>query len=230
MAFAWSRCSVASLAGSRRYSVVATDDETPATLRLVPPGSPPALAHRFLSHAGALAGIDHPSLPSVLAVGEAPEGAYAVTEEVRARSLASVIDGGLAPDRAIRMLFEAADALDAAHGAGLLHRDLRPANVVVGEWLIVRALLVNFGLGRARRGEFMVRDQVPYASPEELRGEEVGPPSDRYALASTVFELVTGEPPFGTSFHKARDGHLHAPAAARHLGGTRPTAGRGRRL
>ncbi len=197
--------------GIETFAVITEADEKLATLRLVPPASSAGLRAGFLRDARVLASIEHPSLPSVLALGETPDGAYAVTAHVRARSLASVIKGGgLARDRAIQMLLEAADALDAIHDAGLLHRQLRSENVVVGEWLIVRVLLVNVALGRAwGERDFIARDQVPYAAPEELRGSDVGAPADQYALAAVLFELVAGVPPFGTSLEEARHGHLH---------------------
>jgi len=167
----------------------------------------PNFTARFLRDARLLAGVTHPSLPSVRAAGEAPEGAYLVTEELQGRSLGSV---GLPVRQAIQMLGEAADAVDVAHGAGLLHRQLRPANVVVGAWLVVRPLVVNFALGRSWE---VVGDgeQTPYLSPEELRGEAIGPPADRYALACTLFELLAGRPPFGTSTDAAVQGHLNEP-------------------
>src|SRR3954447_4967358 len=199
-------------AGTTAFAVISEDGDERGTLRLVQVGRSAAFRDRFLGDAGRLAGVEHPSLPAVLGRGESAEGAYVVTGEVRARSLAAVADEGLAPDRAIQMLSEAADALDAAHGAGLLHRQLRPANVVVGGWLVVHAVLVNFALGRPRDGTDVPDDeQVPYAAPEELCGESVGPPADHYAFAATLFELLVGTPPFGRLAKAARDGHLGGP-------------------
>lgn len=156
--------------------MVDAQTEDPGTLWLVPADGDPELASRFLADARLLAGLDHPSLPSVLAVGEAPEGAYVVTEAPPGRSLAAVLDSRLPPGQAIRMLADVAGALDVAHAAGLLHRALRPANILVGEWLMVRATLSNFALGRPS-GEAADDEQAPYASPEELRGETPGPPA-----------------------------------------------------
>ncbi len=180
-------------------------------LRLAAADEDPDFKSRFLRDARLLAGLAHPSLPAVRAFGEVPEGAYIVTEELRSRSLASVLERGLPTKQAVRMLVEVADALDAAHAVGLLHRQLNPANVVVGAWLVVRPLVVNFALGRSpdvvRNGE-----QTPYLSPEEIRGETVGPAADRYALACTLFELLAGRPPFGKSRDAAVHGHLNEPS------------------
>ena len=179
-------------------------------LRLAPADGDPDFTARFLRDTRRLVGLAHPSLPSVRAVGKSPDGAYIVTEELHSRSLASVVERGLPTKQAIRMLGEVADAVDAAHAAGLLHRQLRPANVVVGAWLVVRPLVVNFALGRSWD---VVRDgeQTPYLSPEELQGQPIGPAADRYALACTLFEFLTGRPPFGTSRDEAVHGHLRDP-------------------
>ena len=177
-------------------SYIALDEDGQrVALRLVPTGSDADFRKRFLRDARLLAELSHSSLPSVRAVGEAPEGAYVVSDETHSRTLASVMERGLPDKQAILMLGEVANAIDSAHSAGLLHRQIRPANLVVGEWLIVRPLLVNFALGRkAVDGD----EQVPYMSPELLEGGAADAASDRYALACTIYELLGGQPPFGS--------------------------------
>ena len=192
------------------FDVVAEETSRPGTLRLVPHGGRAGLAERFLRDARGIADVSHPSLPAVQAVGEAPEGAYVVLDEARARTLTSVIEGGLPARQALRMLAEVAEALDVAHGAGVLHRRVRPENLVVGEWFVVRPLLVGFALGLPwERAGAVEDDQRPYAAPEEVTGEVVGPAADDYAFACTLFELILGEPPFGRSGEEAERGHLH---------------------
>jgi serine/threonine protein kinase len=183
------------------------EDAQEVALRLAPADAAPEFRARFLSDARLLAGVTHSSLPPVLAVGEAPDGAYAVTRELRSRSLVSVIEMGLPVKQVIQMLGETAGAIDAVHRAGLLHRQLRPANIVVGTWLVVRPLVVNFALGRPPE-VVLGEGQAPYLSPEEAHGGSAGPASDRYALACLLFEFLTGHPPFGSMKDTALDGHL----------------------
>ena len=199
--------------GTTSYRVADPDTDEPATLRLAPADEGSGLAERFGRDARLLAGLEHASLPAVVAIGEAPEGAYVVTAESHGRSLAAVLASGLPPEQAVRMLEDVGRALDVAHGAGLLHRAVTPSNIVVGEWLIVRPLLTNFVLGHASResGAGVDDEHAPYASPEELRGEPVGPEADRYGLACTLFEVLAGAPPFGSASDAAIHGHLHAP-------------------
>lgn len=192
---------------------LATDPQTAeqVTLRLERSHGDADRAARFLREARVLAGLKHPCLPPVRTVGEAPEGSYIVTDKVPGRSVASVADMGLPLRRILRLLGDVASALDAAHSVDLLHRQLRPANMVIGEWVVVRTSLVHFSLGRPRDGGSAGFDseQAPYASPEELRsGEPVGPAADRYAFACTLFELLAGSPPFGVARHAAVNGHL----------------------
>ena len=201
----------ADLDGTMLYRATAEDTGEECTIRLAP-ATDAALAGRLKRDGGRLAGLEHPSIPPVLGMGETDDATFVAAGEPPGRSLAVGIESGLPRTQALRMLAEVAGGLDAAHGAGLLHRRLSPATIAVGRWLIVNPVLTGFALGRdpAAFDPGPDRGQLPYASPEELRGEPAGPAADRYALACIVFELLTGAPPFGTTAGSTLEGHLHS--------------------
>ncbi len=111
---------------------------------------------------------------------------------------------GMKPDEVLRIVTAVADALDYAHQKGLLHRDVKPANILManhgadGE----RIMLADFGIARwigepsQLTGTNMTVGTVAYAAPEQLKGEEIDGRADQYALAATAFQLLTGTPPF----------------------------------
>jgi hypothetical protein len=110
-----------------------------------------------------------------------------------------ILSGGLSPERALRLLEQVAAALEAAHEAGLIHRDVKPQNVLVdgGD----RAYLADFGLTKSSGARGITRSgaylgSLDYVSPEQVRGEPVTSASDRYALAAVLYECLTGELPF----------------------------------
>ena len=107
--------------------------------------------------------------------------------------------GTLEPEIAAGVALEIAGALGAAHGAGLIHRDVKPENVLLeGDG---RAKVADFGVARAVEATVltktsMILGTVPYLSPEQALGEPVGPASDLYSLGVVLFEMLTGRPPF----------------------------------
>jgi serine/threonine-protein kinase len=109
-------------------------------------------------------------------------------------------EGRLDPDRALQILTPVADALDAAHAGGLVHRDVKPGNILVGGG--DRAFLADFGLAKhAATVNSLSRDgifsgTVDYVAPEQIQGEEVDGQADVYALACVLFEVLAGRPPF----------------------------------
>jgi serine/threonine-protein kinase len=120
------------------------------------------------------------------------------------RLLAERYPNGMPPDEVVRIVTAVADALDYAHEKGLLHRDVKPANILMansgtaGE----RIMLADFGIARwlgepsVLTGTNMTVGTVAYAAPEQLKGEEIDGRADQYALAATAFQLLTGSPPF----------------------------------
>jgi serine/threonine-protein kinase len=113
--------------------------------------------------------------------------------------LAERYPDGMPPDKVVRIVTAVADALDYAHQRGLLHRDVKPANILMSN---DRIMLADFGIARwvgepsALTGTNMTVGTVAYSAPEQLKGEEIDGRADQYALAATAFQLLTGTPPF----------------------------------
>lgn len=162
---------------------------------------------RFLREAKLSAKIHHPNVVSVHRVGELDDGLpYLVMEYIDGRTYEDVLaaSGPLGEDEVKEVLVEVAEALDVAHKLGIIHRDIRPGNIMRtrdGE----RVVLTDFGLagtletgGDATRltGAGEILGDVHYAPPEQLSGETIQPGSDIYALAVTAYELLTGKGPF----------------------------------
>jgi hypothetical protein len=161
----------------------------------------PGLRTRFSLEARLAAAIDHPNLVPVHAAGEQGGRLYIVMRYVAGTDLHRALrrDGRLAPGRAASVIAQVAAGLDAAHAAGLVHRDVKPANVLLsGE----HVYLADFGLSRLQTsGERFTESgawvgTVDYMSPEHLRGEPCDARSDVYALGCVLFAALTGEAPF----------------------------------
>jgi Protein kinase domain len=161
----------------------------------------PGLRTRFSLEAKLAASIDHPNLIPVHAAGEQDGRLYIVMRYVAGTDLHRALrrDGALAPARAARVVSQVAAGLDAAHAAGLVHRDVKPANVMLaGE----HVYLADFGLSRLQGNDERVTESgawvgtVDYMSPEHLRGEPTDARSDVYALGCVLYAALTGEPPF----------------------------------
>ena len=134
-------------------------------------------------------------------VGEtADDLPFIVMEYVPGGTVADRLRGGrVAPEQALPWLGQAADALDRAHGRGIVHRDVKPANLLVAEDDTIR--VSDFGIARAAGDDTLtaagsVLGSSGYMAPEQARGEPTTPASDRYALACVAFELLTGRRPF----------------------------------
>jgi len=162
---------------------------------------------RFATEARAAARLRHPGVVTIHHVGRLDGRAnqpYLVMDLVRGEALDARIERGpLGGPDAARIARELADALAYAHGEGILHRDVKPANVLL-DASTGRALLTDFGLAKdaaAPRGVTVVGQFMGspgYASPEQVRGlvDELDPRTDVYGLGATLFHMLTGEPPF----------------------------------
>jgi serine/threonine-protein kinase len=173
------------------------------------PGSPigPDALRRFEREAAAASALGHPNIVAVHDFDRTPGGTFfMVMDYVDGETLEQRIArvGSVPWSEAKRIALDLASALAAAHAHGLLHRDVKPANVILARGTPERAMLVDFGLvkpveeaatSRVTRTGAAVGTPM-YMSPEQARGEEIDVRSDVYALAATVFELVTGAPPF----------------------------------
>ncbi len=155
---------------------------------------------RFLSESRLAARLEHPSVVPVYDAREEDGELIVAMRLVEGGDLRKLIDreGPLEPGRAIHLLAQVAEALDAAHAAGIVHRDVKPHNILVeGE----RAYLSDFGLAKAYAetgsgtGASVV-GTVEYMAPEQWRGERVGPEADVYALGCVLYEALTGIVPY----------------------------------
>src|SRR5215217_6071946 len=166
---------------------------------------------RFRREARLGAALNHPNLVSVFDTMATDEGALIVMEYVPGRSLEDLGKGGpMDPADAIGILRQAADALDHAHHHGVVHRDVKPANVLVRDDGTVK--VADLGIARAVDATQITAEgkaigTVPYMAPERFEGPGTGgPESDVFALAAVAYELLSGSP-----LKAAESVHGHAP-------------------
>ena len=157
-----------------------------------------AFRERFRREARAAAGLDHPNVVQVLETGEDDGHLWLAMRLVDGPDLSVLLrrTGRLDPEQAVLVVEQVAAALDAAHAAGLVHRDVKPGNVLIedGPGRDLHVELADFGLARAP-GPEAAAGTPGYAAPEQLAGDEAGPAADVFALGCVLFELLTGEAP-----------------------------------
>ncbi|MFI6445502.1 serine/threonine-protein kinase [Kitasatospora sp. NPDC050543] len=156
---------------------------------------------RTLREAKATARIRHTAAVTVFDVVEEDERPWIVMELVESRSLAEVIkeDGPLQPVRAAEIALDLLGVLGAAHSHGILHRDVKPSNVLIGE--DGRVVLTDFGIASVEgdtsvTSTGMLVGAPSYISPERARGHKPGPPADLWSLGGTLYAMVEGKPPY----------------------------------
>jgi len=175
---------------------------------------------RFAIEARATARLSHPHIVGIQAVGEDHGRPYLVMDLVEGRSLKAELDdvGPLEPRRAAQLVADLADALAYAHARAILHRDLKPHNVLLDR--ADRARLTDFGLAKeVARGETLtatgqVLGTPAYMSPEQAQGDPqlIDRRSDVYGLGATLYALLTGRPPFrGATVWNVLDAVAHDP-------------------
>jgi tetratricopeptide (TPR) repeat protein len=189
----------------------------PAALKLLTPAVGEAdFRERFLRESKLAASLDHPSIVPVYDAGEEDGLLYIAMACVDGSDLKTLLvrEGRLPLGRTLRIVGQAASALDAAHARGLVHRDVKPANILVGS--DDRAYLSDFGVvkelasaGTTRTGSFV--GTIEYCAPEQIEGRDVDARADVYALACVLYECLVGTSPFHRSSDVAiLNAHLHA--------------------
>lgn len=171
-------------------------------LKIVAPrlSADPAFRARFRREGSIQARVEHPNIVTVYQAGEEDGLLYLAMRLVRGSSLKEMIAvGELDPPRVLRILHAVGDALDSAHDADLVHRDVKPHNILVGTRDY--PYLADFGITRSlddtgltRTGQLM--GSLDYIPPEQIRGEEATAASDIYALGAVLFECLTSQVPF----------------------------------
>jgi predicted Ser/Thr protein kinase len=155
---------------------------------------------RFQHEAIAVANLRHPNIPAVYHYGHEGDTAYIVTEFIDGGTLADQTGTPLPLPYTIDMLAAVASAVDYAHSRGVLHRDIKPTNVLMTR--DGRPVLNDFGLARMMESEQRITQATAimgtpqYMSPEQCLGEELGPTADIYALSVVAYEMLTGRVPF----------------------------------
>jgi eukaryotic-like serine/threonine-protein kinase len=155
---------------------------------------------RFQDEARHVARLNHPNLVAVYDTGIDQGQPYIVMELVEGRSLQEAIaGGGLTEDRALEIIADVCVALSYAHDRGLIHRDVKPGNILIADDGSVK--VTDFGIARAVDHETVTRTAAvlgtaAYLSPEQAQGLDVDPRSDLYSLGVVLYELLTGDQPF----------------------------------
>jgi serine/threonine protein kinase len=178
--------------------------DRPVALKLVEPGlaRDPVIRERLRREARTVAALEHPNVVPLYEAGEEGGTVYIATRWVEGTELGTLIqrDGPLEPGRAARTAAQIAAALEMAHEQGLVHRDVKPSNVILTPEDHV--YLTDFGLAKrvATAPGLTAVDQmlgtVDFVAPEQIEGSEPDARGDIYALGCVLFEMLTGAPPF----------------------------------
>jgi Protein kinase domain len=160
----------------------------------------PGFRARFQREAKLQAALEHEHIVPVYEAGQTDDGLFMAMRLIDGPTLKDLIlENQLDPRRSLRILAQVAQALDAAHDAGLIHRDIKPQNILIEQ--ADRVYLADFGLIKAPdeaaltdTGQFI--GTIDYVSPEQIQGEPATAASDTYALAAVLYECLTGQVPF----------------------------------
>ncbi|MEM9456859.1 MAG: serine/threonine-protein kinase [Myxococcota bacterium] len=188
----------------------ATDPQTgqSVAIKVVPTDKAQAI-DRLRREAKAMANLEHPNIVTVHEVGTCDDGLYLVMDLVEGQTLAAWANAGRAWPEIVALGLQVADALGAAHDLGIVHRDVKPENILVDTQ--GQARLVDFGLAKPLPGseadnlsQFtesltdtgVVVGTMGYIAPEQLLGLSVGPSCDQFSLCATLFEILFGVRPF----------------------------------
>jgi serine/threonine-protein kinase len=162
----------------------------------------PDFRTRFQKEARVAASIDHPNVVTVFDSGEVDGKLFISMALIEGPSVRELIaaEGIVMPKRAVTILAQAAAGLDAAHAAGLVHRDVKPSNILLSI-KHDRALITDFGIAKARDASNstntgVVMGTLRYVAPEQIQGGKVDARSDVYSLGAVLYEMLVGHPPF----------------------------------
>jgi serine/threonine protein kinase len=171
---------------------------------------------RFRREARAAARLDEPHVVPIYDVGEIDGRLYVAMRIINGQDLQTLLgDGPLGPDRAVRITEQIASALDAAHKAELVHRDVTPSNILITDEDF--AYLIDFGIARAAGETGLTSTGATigtwsYMAPERFKSGEIEPSSDIYAMACVLYQSLTGQLPFpGTTLEQVAMAHMTAP-------------------
>ena len=182
-----------------------------------------AFRERFKSESRIAVSIRHPNVVAVHNAGEEDGLLFVTMDFIEGTDLRGLLNrqGPLEPEETVDVITQVASALDAAHAKGLVHRDIKPGNVLIGEREGTRHVyLTDFGLskqmdatsGLTASGAFV--GTLDYSAPEQIRGQRLDARTDVYALACVAFELLSGEAPFASQEEQVAKlyAHLQEPA------------------
>jgi DNA-binding NarL/FixJ family response regulator len=200
--------------------------DRPVALKLIAPrlAQDPTFRARFEREFRLAAALDHPHVVPVFRAGEEDGQLYVTMRYVDGTDLGSLLarERWLAPERAVRIVAQVAGALDEAHAHGLVHRDVKPPNVLIARrGDDERAFLTDFGVTRERTapsdltGTGMAIGSVDYMAPEQAKGVEVDARADVYSLGCVLFHVLVGSVPFirGNELERMW-AHVHEPPPA----------------
>src|SRR5436309_1196838 len=161
----------------------------------------PSLSERFQREAVAAARLTHPHIISVFDTGIDDDTRYIVMEHFAGRSLREILEDrkALPTDESVSIMLPVLDELGFAHGHGLIHRDVKPGNILVEDG---RVKVTDFGIAKAAyaHGDLTTTGAmlgtVRYVSPEQVEGGEIDSRSDLYSAGVVLYEMLTGRPPF----------------------------------
>ncbi|HVQ58243.1 MAG TPA: serine/threonine-protein kinase [Solirubrobacterales bacterium] len=195
-------------------------------LKLIAPGAAAddVFAKRFAEESRIAASIEHPNVVPIYAAGEESGVPFIAMRYVAGSDLGRRLarEGRIEPARAVELIAQIGNGLDAIHAAGLVHRDVKPANVLLGgDEAEAHAYITDFGVARnvatqsglTQTGRFV--GTLDYVAPEQISGGEIDARVDVYALGCLLYKLLTGEVPFPRDGEAARlYAHLHDPPPA----------------
>ena len=190
------------------YLAEDTELERKVALKFLPPhtGMDPDILTRFKREAKAAAALNHPNIITVYEVGEHDERPFIAMAYVEGDLLSDVISRGELPiEKALDIVEQACDGLGKAHKAGIVHRDVKPANIFVDR--DGRVKILDFGLAMREGGRKLTKAEstvgtIYYMSPEQASGADIDQRSDIFSLGVVLYELIAGRPPF-TGDHSA---------------------------